>query len=229
MVQQLAKLLKLIRDGRGQIVLMMLYNYIPWWFFRYMKFYIGYADEAGEALDQKLLKRMARNYTFRFGTIEDLPVIQTMFPGKNIENLRKRFERNDVCGLAFHGDYCIGMTWLGTSRLNEESKVRCSFRIEENCVWVYDAFVAREHRSKGVYLALGKWVTINSNYDLYYGFMVGLNAASLKTHARLGAILVYDMKFISLFGISLHRYKNLLNPAEPVKESGQEFSENLWS
>ncbi|KAA3657321.1 MAG: hypothetical protein DWQ10_13590, partial [Calditrichaeota bacterium] len=109
MVQQLAKLIKLIRDGRGQIVLMMLYNYIPWWLFRYLNFYIGYADEAGEALDQKLLNRLGRNYSFRFGTIEDLPLIQTMFPGKNLDNLRRRFEQNHVCILALYGDECVGM------------------------------------------------------------------------------------------------------------------------
>ncbi|KAA3618749.1 MAG: hypothetical protein DWQ05_07245 [Calditrichaeota bacterium] len=214
MIGQLSKLIKLFRDGKGQIAMMALYNYIPSWLFRYINFYIGYTGEAGESVDIKILRRLEKRYSFRFASIEDLPLIQTLFPGKNIENIRQRFERKDVCILALEGEKCVGMSWLGTGRVHEESKVKCSFRIQQNCVWVYDAFIAREHRSRGVYLALGKYATMNSDFDKYYGFMVGINAASLKTHQRLGAIIVYKMKFISFLGITLHSSKNILDATE---------------
>ncbi len=217
MFANISKMIKLMRDGRGQLVLMALYNYIPLWLFRYINFYVGYSGRAGEDIELKLLHRLQRRFVFRHATVEDLPLIQTLFPGKNIDNLRRRFERNDDCFIALEGEKCIGMAWLGTSRLNKENKVNCTFRIEENCVWVYDAFVTREYRSKGVYLALGKYATTSSNYDKYYGFMVGMNAASLKTHKRLGAIIVYKMRFISFFGVSFYRYENMLDKSKPVK------------
>lgn len=212
MGQKLLKIWRMIRSGRGNVVLMLFFRHIPIWLLRYQRFYIGFTAKPGEGIDLSAMSPIFKRLEFARATPNDVDDLVELCPQKTREKYLKRFERGNICMIAKSHGKCVGMVWADTQQQHREIELNCRFMIPGECAWIYDAFIAQRFRSRGVYLALSIYFIQHTNFRGFYGFMSAENQATLKSHSRLGAELIREVYFFSLFGLTCHIVKDLQSP-----------------
>lgn len=211
MINQLKKVIQLIQKGQGNLILFALYNYVPFWLFRYFRIYVGFTDIVERDVNERI-KRIMDRFEMRFATADDIELLRGLIPNKSVASFQERFDRHDTCGICIQNGKCLAVLWLCSERVQYEKKLNCKFLIPDNSAWVYDVYVHKNYRSRGIYMALALWVEANIEFDRYYGFMIDNNNASLKSHDRLGAKIVYEIRVFSLFGAVRHSLLDLTHP-----------------
>lgn len=116
------------------------------------------------------------------------------------EIIRCRFESGAICFVATGNDGFVGFLWL-KERLYEEDEVRCMFvpSPASQAVWDFDVYVEPRYRIGRAFSRL---------WDAAYEFMrakgyrwtmsrvSAFNSASIRSHARLGAVPVGSATFV---------------------------------
>lgn len=116
------------------------------------------------------------------------------------EVIRQRFDSGALCFAATSGDSFVGFLWL-KERQYEEDEVHCLFvpGPAGQAVWDFDVYVEPRYRIGRAFSRL---------WDAAYAFMrangyrwtmsrvSAFNSASLRSHARLGAVPVGSATFV---------------------------------
>ena len=204
MVQKIRKMWRLLKQGKTSALFSILSSNIPIWLFRYTRFYVGFSTNPVQDIGTDRVARMFRNISFHVIDKEDVPKLVELNPQKSKDKLYSRLEQGNRGVIAEYRGRAIGMIWLDENPVHVEKELFCSFRIPDNSGWIYDAYIAQRFRSRGIYIAMAIWGLQHTDLRKFYGFMDAENLASVKTHSRLGAEIVYEIKFLSILGLCFH-------------------------
>ncbi len=221
MVQKVRKMWRLLVQGKTSALFSILSSNIPIWLFRYTRFYVGFSTNPVQDIGTDRVARLFRNVSFHLIGEEDVPKLVELNPQKSAEKLYSRLRQGNRGVIAEYRGKAIGMIWLDENPVHVEKELFCSFRIPDQSGWIYDAYIAQRFRSRGIYIAMAIWGLQYTDLRKFYGFMDAENLASVKTHSRLGAEIVYEIKFFSILGICRHAIRR---PGESEKNK-----KVLWS
>jgi hypothetical protein len=111
--------------------------------------------------------------------------------GRPAAAVEYRLRHRCRCLLAYRGAELLGFQWFSLNDYPED-EVRCWFLVDpaENCAWDFDIFVKPEARALPVFLRL--WDHCNAllreqRIERSLSRIDAFNAASLRSHTRLGA------------------------------------------
>lgn len=130
------------------------------------------------------------------------------------EMIAPRFRQGAQCFVAFRGPEPVGCLWLATGTY-EEDEVRCTFVLQppERLAWDFDVYVAQAHRGGRVFAYLWdaafSWLR-EGGYDYTASRIDAFNAASVRSHARMGAKVIGSAVFVHL-----PRHQVLLSSVKP--------------
>ena len=145
-----------------------------------------------------LVDRPSKTRIYR-ASIEDSIIQQSPRPAPTIA---KRFADGAVCHVAAQGSKLVGFIWIKQDSYDED-EVKCHYALQPSTqlAWDFDAYVAPEFRMSRAFSQL--WEAANDYLrDLGYRWTISrisaFNAASLRSHQRLGLVRLHTGHFLVL-------------------------------
>ena len=124
--------------------------------------------------------------------------------------INSRFEQGAICFVAFKDNDPVGSLWLVSGKYNEDEVACCFLPQPENSVaWDFDVYVTPELRASRLfgYLwdAAFQWLR-QHGYSWTMSRIDAFNAASVRTHARLGAKTIGQGLFLVVGRLQLSAF-----------------------
>ncbi|GEQ96465.1 hypothetical protein JCM17844_01020 [Iodidimonas gelatinilytica] len=131
------------------------------------------------------------------------PMLAATFIDEEI--LDYRFSQGAQCYGLFKEDRLIAWLWL-VKGAYEEDEVRARFLLAPDCVWDFDVYIHPDHRLGFAFAAL--WDAVNEDLHRHsirwtISRISAFNAASLRSHARMGATPCGGLVFLSFGSVQL--------------------------
>jgi len=157
---------------------------------------------------QGLIDR-APSRSIRIATVPQQGYDQRWFP-RPADVINTRYEQGAMCFVAFKNDEPVGCLWLVFQQYNED-EVACCFRPEpaDSVAWDFDLYIAPEHRVSRLFVYLWdaafQWLR-QHGYSWTMSRIDAFNAASVRTHARLGAKTIGQGLFLVVGRLQLSAF-----------------------
>jgi len=200
--EKIENLKKGIKTGGFEYLLYSVCSHFPEWLLRY------YHTHLIEGDDLKLITRNYKEYTVRFATEDDAGHLESVEIDR--EKALHRLERGDTGVIVLHNDRVVSISWAATGRLYNRY-AGSILDTGHDGLFLYGVYSVPEERMKGFFgscfkLQLEHYASLGRTKK--YGVVEILNAASLKTHLRMGFKVTGETYYIVIAGISLCYYKS---------------------
>ncbi len=119
-----------------------------------------------------------------------------------LAELRRRWDRKDLCFLAEVDGAPVSMTWVSPGK-HWMWEVEHVFDPGENGMYLYDAYTAPEWRLKGIHVNVMEYVLdalLGDGAGKVYCAVGHENELSLRTHRRFGFTEMQCITCVSVFG-----------------------------
>lgn len=176
---------------------------LPFSFFRYNRIIILELEER-----KKFRKYEAA--TLRQATEKNLEPLARCL-GRAKPELKKRWERKDICFLAEANGSAVSATWVSFQkyRLDEVDYI---FDPGANGIFLYDSYTVPEWRLKGIHVNVMQYLLdclLNHSVEKVYSAIEHGNDLSLRTHLRFGFKVAQHITHVKVFGFRWHLVKSL--------------------
>lgn len=121
--------------------------------------------------------------------------------------LEDRYHQGATCFVATKEDELVGYIWIILDRYAED-EVRCIYRTlpERKVAWDFDVYINPKYRLGRTFIrlwdAVGAFLT-EQHYQASISRISAFNQQSLKSHARMGAVLLGSAVFIRLGNVQI--------------------------
>lgn len=127
------------------------------------------------------------------------------FAGLSQDLCNRRFKQGAQCYGLFREDRLCAWLWY-VAHAYEEDEVRCRFQLPDETVWDFDVYVKPEQRLGFAFAALWDLVDVElrkQNVKWCISRISAFNLPSRRSHARLGAVDMGAMVFITAGSVQL--------------------------
>ncbi|MDZ7336512.1 MAG: hypothetical protein ONB32_15280 [candidate division KSB1 bacterium] len=171
--------------------------------FDYTRFYILSFN-----FGNKLAKRKLNCLRTRLAVANDLPRIKKIVDRG--DEFQQRMTKGDICFIAESNDDIVGMEWLEIADRHVEGRIKYIFDLPPNSCWLYDGFIEKSSRFKGVWInIMGEIADFSRRKSIAraYCYISSINNISLNTHLRYGFQIIGVIIYVKILGINFHLIK----------------------
>jgi GNAT superfamily N-acetyltransferase len=151
--------------------------------------------------------------TIREGSPGDIPGM-CLLENKNPELFSKRFDKLEFCAVAENNvNEIIGYGWFSDKAEHVEESLEYRLAIPHDTLYLYDLFIKREYRGRGVFDAFqNHYFQKSKQFERKHIICIISfgNDISLKAHFRLGYIITSDVICVRLLSKWIYRKRKFI-------------------